>query len=70
MEDRLGMKAQVKYLPPQKADMQATCADIGKAARVMDWVPKVSLDEGIKLTVDWHIVNPDWPKDLRIDLSK
>ena len=40
MEGRLGMKANVTYLPPQKADMQATWADIGKAARVMDWRPK------------------------------
>jgi nucleoside-diphosphate-sugar epimerase len=70
MEDRLGKKAQVKHLPPQKADMEATWADIGKAARVIDWRPKVSLDEGIKLTVDWQIANREWLKDLRIDLSK
>jgi nucleoside-diphosphate-sugar epimerase len=70
MEDHLGMKAQVKHLPPQKADMQATWADISKAARVIDWKPKVSLDEGIKLTVNWHIANRDWLKDIEIDLSK
>jgi UDP-glucuronate 4-epimerase len=70
MEARLGMKAHIKQLPPQKADMQATWADIGKAARVLDWKPKVSLEEGINLTVDWHIANRDWLKDLRIDLSK
>ena len=69
MEARLGMKANVKYLPPQKVDMQATWAEIGKAARVLDWKPKVSLEEGINLTVDWHIANQDWLKDLRIDLS-
>ena len=50
--------------------MHATWADIGKAARVIDWRPKFSLDEGIKLTVDWHIANREWLKDLRIDLSK
>jgi nucleoside-diphosphate-sugar epimerase len=70
MEDRLGMKARVKRLPPQKADMQATWADIGKAARVIDWKPKVSLEEGIKQTVDWHTANREWLKDLKIDLSK
>ena len=70
IEDRLGMKANVKHLPPQKADMQATWADIGKAARVIDWRPKVSLDEGIKLTVDWHIANREWLKGIEVDLSK
>ena len=70
MEDRLGMKANVKYLPPQKADMQATWPNIGKAARVIDWGPKVSLDEGIRLTVDWHIANRDWLKHIAVDLSK
>ena len=64
------MKAKVKHLPPQKADMQATWADISKAARVLDCKPKVSLEEGIKLMVDWQIANREWLKDLQIDLSK
>jgi UDP-glucuronate 4-epimerase len=70
IEDRLGMKANVKYLPPQKADMQATWADIRKAARILDWEPKVPLEEGVQLTVDWHIANREWLKDLQIDLLK
>ena len=69
MEAHLGKKAHVKYLSPQKADMQATWADIGKAARVIARKPKVSLDGGIKLTVDWHVANREWLKDLQIDLS-
>jgi nucleoside-diphosphate-sugar epimerase len=64
MEDRLGMKANVKYLPPQKAAMQATWANVGKAAPVADWRPKVSLDEGIQLTVDWD--NHHTPVDVSL----
>ncbi len=70
MEAHLGKEARVKHLPPQKADMDATWADISKAARLIDWTPKVPIEEGIKLTVDWHVANRDWLKDFHIDLTK
>jgi len=41
-------KAQFKYKEFHKADMKATWADIEKAKNLLDWHPKVSLEEGIK----------------------
>ena len=41
--------------PFQKTDMAATWADIGKAKRLLDWVPQVPLAEGLKTTVDWYV---------------
>jgi len=70
MEDTLGKKARVNYLPFQKTDVQATWADIAKASRLLDWKPGVTLEEGIKLTIDWHMANQHWLKNITIDLSK
>ena len=46
-------KARFEYKEFHKADMKATWADIGKAKKLLDWQTKVSLEEGIKRTVEW-----------------
>jgi nucleoside-diphosphate-sugar epimerase len=46
--------------------MKATWADIGKANRVLGWMPKVSLEEGIKRTVEWTVANWNWLKHVKL----
>lgn len=39
---------------PRKIDIiERRCLDIYKAKELLGWQPKISLDEGIKLTMDW-----------------
>jgi dTDP-glucose 4,6-dehydratase len=33
-----------------------------KIRKVLGWKPKISLEEGIDMTIDWYINNPDWWK--------
>jgi UDP-glucuronate 4-epimerase len=70
IERFLGKKALIKRMEFQKTDMMATWADVGKARRLLDWQPEVSLEEGLKRTVDWYVANKDWLKDIHIDMSK
>lgn len=44
---------QKKYLPVRKGDVLHTLADIGLAKKLLDWMPKVSFEEGLKRTIDW-----------------
>ncbi len=62
-----GKEAQFKYKKFHKADMKATWADINKAERLLDWQPKVSLEEGIKRTVDWTKDNWQWVKNIELN---
>jgi len=55
IEKYLGKKAVIKRSPSHKADMKATWADITKAKKILGWQPKVSLEEGIRRTVNWHL---------------
>ena len=64
IETLTGKKADLKFLPMHPADVPATWADIGKAARLLDWRPKTSFEEGIKKLVDWYRENRDWAKDV------
>lgn len=47
---------------PGKSEVMRLIADSGKAKRLLDWEPKVSLDEGLLRTIDWIRANPDFFK--------
>jgi nucleoside-diphosphate-sugar epimerase len=56
----ISKKAVIEYLPPNPADMQDTSADISKAARLLDWKPAISPEEGLRRTAAWHLKNASW----------
>ena len=53
----ISKKCILDYKPFQKADIMTTRADISKAKRLLQWEPQVSLQDGIKKTVQWHKAN-------------
>jgi len=66
MEKSIGKKAHFDYKEFHKADMQATWADINKAQELINWQPQVSLEEGIKRTVEWTKNNWEWVQKIKI----
>lgn len=69
IEKRLNKKAEIRNMPVQMADVEATWADISKAKRLLGWVPKISLEEGIDRTVEWYIEKRPLIREIEIDLS-
>jgi nucleoside-diphosphate-sugar epimerase len=59
IEQLLGKRAKLDYKPFHKADILETQADISKATKLLGWRPSVSLNQGIKKTVDWYVRNHD-----------
>jgi UDP-glucose 4-epimerase len=43
----------VRYQPAQPGDMRQSAADIRKAQVLLGWSPAVSLEDGIRATLDW-----------------
>ena len=66
IELNIGKKARIDRKSFHKADMMTTWADITKAKRLIGWEPKVSLDDGIKKTVEWHKTNRPLLKNIRL----
>jgi len=64
IEKYVGKEARFKYREFHKADMKATCADIEKARKLLEWQPKISLEEGIKRTVEWTKDNWEWVQKI------
>jgi UDP-glucuronate 4-epimerase len=53
LEDALGTKALLRFLPDQPGDMAITYADIDRARRILGYSPQKPFKEGIRLFADW-----------------
>jgi nucleoside-diphosphate-sugar epimerase len=65
-----GLKFQVSAAidsqPPSAADMKETWADISKAERLLGWKPRVTPEDGFRMTVEWHVQNRDWIRTINV----
>ncbi|MCI2429077.1 GDP-mannose 4,6-dehydratase [Candidatus Acetothermia bacterium] len=64
IEHLTGCKASIEYRPRHPADVTATQADCAKAMRLLNWIPGVALEEGLRATIDWYKTNRDWVKEI------
>jgi nucleoside-diphosphate-sugar epimerase len=60
LEELIGKKARVEYLPFHPADMFANWANVEKAQRLLGWTPRIPLVEGVANLVDWYKSERDW----------
>lgn len=65
IQAHLGKKAKLRMLPIQPGDMKETFADISKARRELAFSPKVKIEEGIKIFLDWFVANKHWLLKLK-----
>ena len=54
IEEAVGRKARIRWLPDQPGDVPVTYADIHKAKRLLGYSPRTKLPEGIQKFVDWY----------------
>lgn len=53
------VKTEEERVRPEKSEVLRLCADNSRAKELLGWEPKVSLDEGLKSTVEWISENID-----------
>ncbi len=54
LEEVLGQRAKVKFIPAQKGDVTTTYADISKAKKMLQWSPETDLAKGIERFATWY----------------
>ena len=64
MEEIIGRKADVRYGPPNPADMRSNWADVTKAGRLLGWEPQYDMRAGVEKLVEWYNAERDWAKDI------
>ncbi len=45
--------SKIEFLPPRADDPQRRCPNITKAKKLLEWWPKIDLDEGLRKTINW-----------------
>ena len=61
-----GQSPQIEYRPAHPADVSTTWADVGKAARLLDWRPRVAIEEGLRRCVAWYRDNRELARSLKL----
>jgi len=62
LEAALGKKALLERMPDQPGDVPQTWADVAKSAQRLGYAPKVKIEEGVPLFVDWFMGRPSKKK--------
>jgi len=55
IEENLGKKAKIDFLPTVPGDVPITSADTSKAGRLLGFTPEVNIEEGIRRYVKWFL---------------
>lgn len=53
LEEFSGQKAQLRFMEPHPGDAKINCADLTKAQAVLNFKPRVPLEEGLRRFVQW-----------------
>jgi UDP-glucuronate 4-epimerase len=53
LDHALGVKPRIRRLPSQPGDVRRTWADVSRAGAELDWSPRVDLEQGLRLFVQW-----------------
>lgn len=66
IEENLGKQANIEYQDFHAADMKTTQANITKAKNLLDWEPTVSVEEGVRQTIEWYQANLPWSSLIKL----
>jgi len=57
INELLGKNVRPKYTAPRPGDVKHSLADISAAEKLIDYKPKVSFNNGLRLAIDWYKAN-------------
>lgn len=64
VEEIVGKKADVRYGPPNPADMFTNWADVSKAGELLGWEPQFNMREGVTRLVEWYNAEREWAREI------
>lgn len=59
LEEAFGVRARMKFLPPQPGDVPQTWADIDKVGRLLGYRPRTAFEEGVRRFIEWIRADSD-----------
>jgi len=61
-----GKEAKIEYRPAHPADVPTTWADVSKAFRLLNWKPRIAIEEGLQRCVQWYRDNRELARSLEL----
>ena len=58
--DGLRRESQVTFVEDRPGHDRRYAVDAGKIRRELGWVPSISFEQGLRLTLDWYLSNSEW----------
>ncbi|NUQ64680.1 MAG: GDP-mannose 4,6-dehydratase [Pirellulales bacterium] len=62
----VGQPVKIDHRPAHPADVPATWADVSKARKLLGWTPEVSIEEGLRRSVQWYRENREMVLPLEL----
>ena len=59
-------KIKINKRPSKPEDVPYTSANISKTQKLINWYPKIQIDQGLTKTFDWHVENQEWLSKIKI----
>ncbi len=59
IEEIVGKKAEIEFLPMQPGDVPESFADIEKSKQMLDYQPAINIEAGLKKFIDWYLEYSD-----------
>ena len=57
IQNELGKKAIIDYLPMQPGDVSESFAEIDKSYKLLNYIPHTNIDVGIVKFIEWYMGN-------------
>jgi nucleoside-diphosphate-sugar epimerase len=64
IENVVGKTATISVKERDPSDVPSTWANISLARELLNWTPRTSIEDGIKLAVDWYLTNRQWASHI------
>ncbi len=55
----------IRFVPDRPGHDQRYAIDCSRAESELDWSPRVGFDDGLAVTVEWYLQNPEWVERIR-----
>ncbi len=62
--DGRSYKSLITYVKDRPGHDRRYAMDSGKIRRELGWVPRHNLEDGLRMTVQWYLDNPDWVESI------
>jgi dTDP-glucose 4,6-dehydratase len=59
-EDKLISERLIKYVPDRLGHDRRYAIDSSKIQQELNWTPKMNINNGLQLTIQWYLDNIDW----------